>query len=397
MSWWNFSKKNKKTLVAIIDIGSAEVSGALISISIDKNNKRHFRIIFNTRVETGVEEVFDFYRFDSGVCRGLKKVVDNLLKSGLGIPERYFCFLSSPFVFSQTKIINYSQADSFTFTQKTLDNLSRRESDAFCAKYSQDGPFSLIDNKIMQVKLDGYETTSLFGNKIKSLAISQFLSGGSSHQLEKIKQVIIGSSHNDNIVFHSYSFAIFSSLRDILNMKKNFLAIDIGGELTDIFLSLDGVMVENISFPYGTNSMLRDIALKQNILFSEAKTQLGLLINNKLHSRTRENIEKNISEIKNKWLGSFSESLSLILSDSFLPEQIILTGDSQASPLFVSWLKETDFHKYKPTDKPFHIAYFDYTKISDIISGTRNINDTYLILEALFLQKIYSDPITKIK
>jgi len=229
------------------------------------------------------------------------------------------------------------------------------------------------------------------------LAISQFLSGGSSHQLEKIKQVIIGSSHNDDIVFHSYSFAFFSSLRDILSMKKNFLAIDIGGELTDIFLSLDGVMVENISFPYGTNSMLRDIALKQNILFSEAKTQLNLLIANKLHHRTKEGIEKNINDIKIKWLNSFTESLSLILSDSFLPEQVILTGDSRAAPLFVSWLKETDFHKYKPTDKPFHIAYFDYTKISDIIIGTRNIDDTYLILETLFLQKIYSDPITKIK
>lgn len=388
MSFWNLFRTKQNFIVAIIDIGSAQVSGALISISTDRYGKKKNHIIFSTRTETGIDGDLDFERFDFEITKAVKIVTHNLIRNNFRQPEKFICFLASPFLISQTKVINFSQDEQLVFTEKILDNITRREAEDFRQKNESGGQFDIIENKIMQIKLDGYEIENPFGHKTRQLKIAQFLSGSPVRQLNKIRHAINSQSHNNNISFHSYSFAAFSALRDSVGSKKNFLAVDVGGELTDISLCMDGILLENMSFPYGINSIIRDIAKVQKTFRAEARSQLNLYSEGRLQSRAKEIFERSIELSKAKWVQSFIESLSMIVDISVVPEQIILTGDTNANHIFMNWLKEGDFKKYMLSNNPFKISYVDHSKLADLANEKKTVRDTYLIFESMFLEKI---------
>ena len=346
MSFWNLFSVKQNSVEAVIDIGSAQVSGALISVSTNNQGRKQNRLIFNTKAETGIDGELDFERFDWEIIKAIKKVTHDLVKSGFHQPTKFSCFLSSPFLVSQTKVINYSQADQFVFTPKILDSISRREAEDFRLRNEGEKQFNLIENKIMQIKLNGYELAQPFGHKVNQLTLAQFLSGSPASQLAKIRQAISSQSHNNKVEFHSYTFSAFSALRDGLGGQKNFLAVDVGGELTDVFVAMDGVLLENISFPYGLNSIIRSIARAQGTFQNEAKSQLALYAEGRLQARAKDIFERSLESARQKWTAGLAEALMLILANSVLPEQIILTGDTGANKIFVSWLKAGAFKKY---------------------------------------------------
>jgi len=390
MSFWNPFRIKQNSVVAIIDIGSAEVSGALVSVSVDQYGQKQNQIIFNTKVETGIEGDLNFERFDFEITKAIKIVTHNLVKSGFNQPEKFVCFLASPFLISQTKIVSYSQNDGFgfVFTPKILDSIIRREAENFCFDNETGGLFNIIENKVMQIKLDGYEIEQPFGHKVNQITISQFMSGSPVSQLEKIWQAVSSQSHNDNIEFHSYAFAAFSTLRDNLGDKKNFIAVDISGELTDVFVCMNGILLENISFPCGLNSILRGIALSQRTPLAEAKTQLSLYTEGRLHSRAKEVLEQSLDLARQKWISGMVEVLSLVLETTVIPEQIILTGDTKVNKFFIDWLEEGDFKKYMLSNNPFKVSYIYYSKLAEMIGGVKTVRNTYLIFESMFLEKI---------
>src|SRR5680860_89457 len=226
MSFLNSLKVKQNSVVAIIDISSAQVSGALVSILSKPKSSQISRIIFNTRVPLASEKDIDFDSFNFEVISAIKKVTHTLLNSGLPTPVKFVCFVGSPFLVSQTKVINYSQSDYFVFTKDILNEIVQKKIDDFRLENNKTGKFSIIESKIMQIKLDGYELNDPLGHKIKQFSVAQFLAGISTTQLDKIKQAIFSQSHNNKIDFHSVAFASFSVLRDSLNQTKNFLVID---------------------------------------------------------------------------------------------------------------------------------------------------------------------------
>ncbi len=388
MSFWNLFGIKRNSVLAIIDIGSSQVSGALVLVSKNRSGHKNHQIVFNTKVEISVDGELDFDRFDFEIIKAIKMVTHKLVRSGFTQPEKFVCFLASTFLVSQTKVINFSQDKQFVFTQKILEGITKREAEDFRARNEKGDQFQIIENKVMQIKLDGYEVAKPFDKKITKLSLAQFLSGSPVSQLNKIRSAIGSQSHSEKISFHSYNFAAFSTLRDLLAGKKNFIAVDIGGELTDVSLCMDGVLLENLSFPYGLNAIIRDTARSQQTFRAEAKSQLALYSEGRLQSRAKNIFEQSLAVSRQKWTSLMAEALSLMMETSVIPDQIILTGDTIANQVFVNWLKEGDFKKYMLSNNPFKVSYIDHSRLSDLATRSKTIKDTYLVFESMFLEKI---------
>ena len=374
--------------MAIIDIGSTQISAALVSVSKDRRGRTKNQIIFSTKLETGIEGNFDYDRFDRATIKSLKQITHRILRSGFNRPEKFYCFLSSPFLISQTKVINYSQSTPFLFTAKMLNSMTKREAENFRVANEGNEAFSVIENKIMQIKSDGYEAENPFGHQVKTVRSAQFLSGSPESQLNKLRSAISGESHIDKIEFHSYVFAAFSALRDTLGHKNNFLIIDVGGELTDVMVCIDSVLLENISIPYGINSILRDASLGQKSFQSETTSQYKLYAENRLHNKTKMLFEKSLEIPRERWTSSMTEVAAIIAENSVLPEQIILTGDTAGNEMFVKWLKDSDLKKYTMANGELKISYIDHTNLAILSDSKKTVKDTYLILESMFLEKL---------
>lgn len=385
MSWRNFLSPKHEELVAIIDVGSAQVSAALVTFSYTKGHATS-RVVKSTKVHTEIPGELDFERFNAETVKAIKRCLSDLLYGQNGSPHRFVCFLSSPFTISQTKIINYDQEDKFTFTEKMLGNITQREANAFRSKY--DGNLEIIDNRIMQIKLDGYESLAPFGHSVRQIEVAQFLCGSPAGQLKMIRQAISTAGHNDRIEFNSYSFAAFVALRNTLSDKKNFFAVDIGGEMTDIFVSINGTLLENLSFPYGLNSVIRSIARDQNSTFALASSQMTLYLDGKLNEQNKARVDKSLKSAQTKWSSAFADALNLILENSVLPEHVILMGDTHIHPIFMEWIKSGDFRKFRLSNEPFRLAYIDHARLAEVAGMPKSVYDTYLMFETIFLENL---------
>jgi hypothetical protein len=291
-------------------------------------------------------------------------------------------------------MLNYG-ADNFVFNHQLLNELSYKEAQQFLEHHlslkagAVEGDFEVIENKIMQIKLNGYEVGMPFGKVSSRAAIAQYLSITSKEMLLAIRAAITAGTHKNQVEFHSFTFSAYSAIRDLLNNERNFLMIDVSGELTDISVVSDGVLLENISFPYGENTLIRRVAASLGTVSNEAVSTLKMNQEGKLDAKAKEQIDRTLDEEKIKWLAHFKEVLANISDHYMLPESVFFLGDTTIDKYFADWIKTADFKTLTLSNNPFNFHFLDdrYFALFTGQAATAT-KDTFMIIESIFCDKI---------
>src|SRR3989338_6809348 len=153
----------------------------------------------------------------------------------------------------------------FVFTSTLALDLIKKEIDLFEKEYlvkyeGVEHPVRSIEFKNIKTMLNGYETTQPLDQKGKELEMTIFISISPEVVLKKIEKIIQMHFYHKEIQFFSSVMATFVVVRDVYAHNENFLLIDIGGEVTDIFMVKKNVLRESISFPLGLNFIIRRVA-----------------------------------------------------------------------------------------------------------------------------------------
>lgn len=387
-------KNRKKEVVALVDIGDSSIGASFLLIEETKTG-RQTKTIGSIRNEMVFLETLNFKRFFDEVDKALKKTLFELIKNTGYQPTKTFCFLSSPFYVSQTKILNYENPKPFTFTKEFLGKISCDEAAKFLENHQSlypeilsDDPI-LIENKIMQIRLNGYDIIKPFGKTANKAVLSQYLSLGSKKILKRLKEVIKASTNGSHVEFHSFMFSAYSSLRDLINNKDSFMFVDVGGELTDVAIVTEGVLQEGASYPYGKNSLIRQTVASLSTIHQEASTLLKLYVDNNVHGRHDERLALVLAKAKEEWISQFKQTLGTIMESTMLPETVYFIGDEKIGRLFATWLSEDSFKSYSFSNNPLKINFLDEQLFAKITSNRTNINnDAFLMLETIFYDKI---------
>ena len=241
-------------LSAIIDIGSGSIGLALVlSKKGGVPTLRH-----SIRQELRVQKVLSHERLMQQSLKTLAVTITEMQKKGLGVPSKIFCFLSSHLIASQTRVVSLKFDEPTVINETVVNNIVNRESENLKNEHKRlrDDFDVIIEQKVMGVKLNGYEVSN-FKNKITNeVETSIFFTLASESTLNRVRRLIAGAFHNRQIEFHSFSFAYFSFLRDLLKLERDFIFIDISGEITDISLVHDGILKKTASFPLGRNEVV---------------------------------------------------------------------------------------------------------------------------------------------
>src|SRR6266850_6181756 len=169
-----FSKiKDKGELVAVFDIGSSSVGGALFLMQSGVSSGIP-KILISIREPIDLEDTFNIDSFLSSTIKSLGIVASGLYKAGMGAPKRIFCVLSSPWYVSEMRIISFEKNTPFVFTTKFADSLIQKEINLFkeenVAKYAQTGnSLRVTELKNIKTMLNGYETSNPLDQKAKQL------------------------------------------------------------------------------------------------------------------------------------------------------------------------------------------------------------------------------------
>ena len=291
--------KEKGKLVLVFDIGSSSVGGALFW----KEKSGIPKIVLAFREPIALDKNIDVNQFLSLTIKSLEIVVNKIYMTGMGAPKMIFCVLSSPWHVSQTRIIKLKKNVPFVFTSKLADALLQKELFLFEAEeenfveYMHAGnSVRSIELKNIQMRLNGYETLKPLDQKIEELEMTVFISISPDQVLKKIEETIMQHFHSSDIKFSSFVMTSFAVVRDLYINQENFLLIDVGGEVTDIFMIKKNILHESISFPFGLNFIIREVASAFNCSISEAKSYIALFQN----GHAEKSLTKKIEAVLNK-------------------------------------------------------------------------------------------------
>ena len=331
-----FSKsKEDAQLVAVFDIGSASVGGALFYLQDSGVPK----LVFSVREKINFDLDIEPTKFLNSTLASLDIVAHKIATAKLGAPEKIFVVLTSPWYTSQNRIIKLEKNTNFIFNAKLADSLIEREvklfEDEHLLPYIQnENAVRAIELKSVRTMLNGYEVSDPCNQKAKSLEMTLFISLSGEEVLSSIENIMGKHFHTNDVKFSSFLITFFTVVRDMFLHQEDFLLIDVGGEMTDISMVKKNSLKESTSYPLGTNSIVRGVAKSMNSSLSEAESTFSLYKDGHMEENLKSKVVPVINSIKNDWLHKFQSSLANLSTDISIPATIFIAIDKNYSDFF---------------------------------------------------------------
>jgi cell division ATPase FtsA len=252
------------------------------------------------------EREIDFENFLSLTMKSLEIVAGKICLAGLGVPDKIFCTLMSPWCAFQARTINFKKNTPFIFNEKLADGLTQKEIKIFeeesAVSSLNKNDLCLIELENVKTLLNGYLVSEPTGQKVKELEMTLFISIGSKQILKKIEEAISRHFHPGKMQYVSFTLASFSVVRDMFAYQDNFLLVDIGGEVTDISMVKKDILCSSVSFPIGINYFIRELASSLGCTLDEAKAYLSLYKDKHMVKSVGRKFEPVMVELEMDWL-----------------------------------------------------------------------------------------------
>ncbi|PCI20660.1 hypothetical protein COB64_01690 [Candidatus Wolfebacteria bacterium] len=393
-----FGRKKKEIheIVAIFDIGSASIGGALVAVPKGGKLKKKARVLYSIRYPVSFQEDLHHERFTTLMLDAIGVVAAKLNDADTGYPTRAYCFLASPWYTSQTRVVTYSKDIEFSYTeslaQKLIaDDLKNFESSHF-KKYNQKGnEIRVIESKNIHVKLNGYSTNSPIGKKAHDAELTLFISMSPESILQSIEHKINSSLPVPTISFSSFLFSSYEVARSIHSHQKDFILIDVGGEITDVSVIKDDILIESSTFPSGKNVLVRRIATHLQLSKEEALSLLCMYLSGHVEKILRKKIDAILDNAQDDWVGHFRTTLEKMSQLTSLPHVVFITADEDITQWYVGAIQSEQFNQYMLTEKKFTVIALESKALHGFLKfGYKVERDSFLLLETIYASKLYS-------
>lgn len=388
-----FRKKPKsgQHFIIVFDIGSASIGGAFVSI----DPTRPPEIIFTTRRDIPFQEKLNFERFLNSMIKTIEEMFAVMQKAGGGVTvDQAFCVLASPWYASQTRLVHYNQPTPFVVTENGLEKLIQkeitlfRESKLFAhSKVGNVAP-NIMESKNIQMKLNGYEVRNPFGKKASELRVALYISMIPANIHDSINESIVKFWNLKDVHFSSFSYTAFDTIRDMFTDEPSFLFVDISGEVTDISLAKDGVLLESISFPAGKNMLIRSIAKEMKTTPAIAVSEMNLYLEDKSTRDHAKQIEEIMHTETKAWKIFFEDGLSQLALEFPIPRVIFYTADDNVSKWFEAAIRDANFMRFSQEDGQFLVRSLGNQFLDRFVSVIEpDSRDAFLAIETIFANK----------
>jgi len=395
----NRRKKNENyEPILLFDIGSGSVAGAITLIFKDKPPQ----IIYSAREDIGFDQGATEARLVAGKHAALADVISRLQKDGLPVFAKYsrgrqnfdraVCFLSSPWHFSRTSQVNLTKKDGFVLTEEKLKGLLRDEERKLENEISGGDEVGLkktakiTDRRIQSSALNGYRVRQVIGRRCNEFSMSLFQSAVYDEIIEKINHSIQAGFHLEDVEIHSFTVAFADAVKKIQPSSGSRILMDVTGQVTDIYIVRRGEIRDCVSIPFGRHTLIRSVAKKLNVPASVAHSSLKIFLANKGDVKFRNEIEKEIIELQEKWRVMFREAMNQVAEKALTPRDLFLTADEDTAMFFISILKMEKPALSHVADDRFRIHDFgiEYMKGLCGFGGFKTQPDPFLAIGAFF-------------
>ncbi|PIP73272.1 MAG: hypothetical protein COW88_02685 [Candidatus Lloydbacteria bacterium CG22_combo_CG10-13_8_21_14_all_47_15] len=390
---WLFSKKTsvKQRRIVLFDIGSLSVGGAIVQFERAGDGRFLPTIVWSKRVFLPFQKELNIDRLVKEIYRALSQVCDAMIKNGVGRPDTAHVVLASPWHMSQTRVASFSQKKPTIVSEWLVDTLVDREvrrfleSGSVSAGASSKDAVVVIEEKGMKLLLNGFAVDKPFGKRAKEVDVALYVSMSPGAFLGEITKRVDRAFTSIEIEFHTFSFVAFDVVRDMFAEEKNFLVCDVSGEVTDVSVVRDDVLIETASFPHGKNSIMRAVMKASGASPEEALSRIALSAFPGRSSSFKAPMKKALEKARHEWKEVLADALAKLSEGGLLPHAVFLTAGAEASSWFSDAFETTPAGG---STKPFSVTEVSPSFLRPFIGVSDAEKDAFLLLEALFTAKV---------
>ena len=386
-----FSSKKRERIVAIFDIGSGSVGGAMVKIP--ANNQGVPEIIKTVASnEIKFRKDLDFNLLLRDMSSALFLTASSLNDQKLGAPDEIYCFIASPWYLSETRTIKMNRDKAFIFNKRLADELIQKEitnlKEIYKSKYEEsEGVPEIIERQIMSVLLNGYSIEEPLGKRCKSLEMNMIISIAPLVCLNKIRDTLSKTFHNTKINFSSFTVASYLAIRDKYVTQDSYLLIDVSGEITDVGIVSKGALKAVLSFPFGKKTLLKQLCSKLDIELRDAKELFKLYSEGNLSANYAKKVTPIFKSIENSWNDSFKQCVSTLPRTLVLPNTIFLTVDNDIKKWFTRILQDEEYIQSAETNNKRNVVSIDGPEFLPLCSSKEGICDPFIMIESIAIMR----------
>lgn len=377
-------------LTALLDIGSGSVGGALVEdVAANPTVRFTTRKSFPFSLEVSAESLeramlaalFVVARRLEEAVRSLER--DEERRAAVGEAVAVF---SSPWYAGKTAVVRIEREAPFTVTRRIFAETVADAERSF-AKPEDDA--LLLERSVIQTIVNGYRTSRPVGKRGATLDLALYLSALPRGVAEKARGAIGRAFPGRPVSLHSFGLVAFSALRDLFPEKDHFLLLDVSGEVTEVLLVRDGVLLENASFPLGHNFLIRRLLAARPAETAESsRSLLSLFLSGRAAPAEREKIAGALAKAGEEWQKRLEKLLANLAEGMLLPMTVFLAADAGPAAWFAERLRQPGFATLTLTQEPFSVSIIDAALSARCANFRRGATvDPFVALEGLFLKK----------
>ncbi|MFA5838480.1 MAG: hypothetical protein WC849_00880 [Candidatus Paceibacterota bacterium] len=383
----------------IIDIGSGSVATAVVSISTDINLAP--QILYISRKEIKYYGGLNSRRFLFSMITALEGSLSDIQKDfiskGKNIKiNNIHCFFSSLWHISQMRVLKSESIKEIKITKSIINKMIEDGEKNFelCQTKDNKTDFSkndiqIIEKKIMQIKLNGYETADPYHKIAKTIEMDFFISSVSKNIIKIFEDSLFRFFNDTKIYYHTFVNSVFTTLRDLNSSIDDYIFLDISGEITEVAIVKNGVLFDSVSFPLGKNTMVRKLSETLETNKEEALSRISLYKSDNLVEFSKSKISKAIDDTMRDWHQLLDLSIKKLLSNIALPQVVFFMSDDDIKTLIGDFIKLYKFDDIDTFGKLVEIKFIENEVFDKHIVYQDNISrDQFLSLETVFLNKI---------
>jgi len=330
-----FQCKSADKLYIMLEIQSTVIRGSLVL----RDGDEFPHILFTEKIDMPVHRGITSTQLVKNVISNVTKVCENVLKHhslslsarsipdlGRRIDEVHF-ILSAPWSVSQARIMTVEFDKPTILTRSRLEKILQEERRKLQSESRNST--TLIEEKIFDVRLNGYPIEKWEGKIARSAMISYSISISGSDAISRLNDVVAHIVGKKGVHFHSSLLLQYVALKnDIVLNNDNYILIHVHGEITDIVVVSEGHCTFFGTMPIGIYGIVRKFAKGRNMDFNTADSLISLYIGNKLDSVHSSEISVDIDEAGKYWYAEVERLLKGIDPLTTIPRTIYLMGKS---------------------------------------------------------------------
>ncbi|MEI6057871.1 MAG: hypothetical protein WCQ60_02765 [bacterium] len=277
------------------------------------------------------------------------KAMPELRAKGITLPIAHIhCALSSPWIISKTTTVKVDYGKNVQVSKaiitkivdhehKELEKRFRTEHAAATADASVEYDLEFIEQKIFEIRLNGYPVTHIHGKPAHEIEVSFAVTVSSKDILKRIHDAIgshlnimslrgIYGVNGDYVeMFHSSLLLQYAAFRNLVDVRGDYIAAHVHNNLSDIVVVRRGLCSILASFPFGMADFIKKSSAALNQSEPLAHSALSMRAHQHLTVESEKTVANASDPVVREWASQFFKTLASVAGAEGLPRLLVLS------------------------------------------------------------------------